>query len=183
MDSADLISLNVGGTIFTTTLATLTKDPDSMLAAMFRSSDLPPAKKDSNGCYFIDRSPRPFEVILDFLRTGHLNNLNGCTLRQLEVEADFFGLSGLQEILRQKGQAPQAQYDLPVWMKELEVVDKEILRIFRLGRNSHNKHDTTLNAVLQNCNMNRSASVAFLEATKKLQLRKSEILKNGPNSA
>ena len=45
MDSAELISLNVGGTVFTTTVATLTKDPDSMLAAMFRSADLPPAKK------------------------------------------------------------------------------------------------------------------------------------------
>ena len=45
MDSAELISLNVGGTVFITTVATLNKDPDSMLAAMFRSADLPPAKK------------------------------------------------------------------------------------------------------------------------------------------
>ena len=85
--------------------------------------------KDSNGCYFLDRCPRPFEVILGFLRTGELTNLNGCTKRQLEVEADFFGLSGLQEILRQGGQAPKAQEDLPDWMRELEAVDKEIHRI------------------------------------------------------
>merc|ERR1712117_619602 len=103
---------------------------------------------------------------------------------QLEVEADFFGLSGLQDILRQRGQAPKAEEDFPEWMRELEVVDKEILRIFRLGRYSNNKHFDSLNAVLNaNCNRNSPASVAFLEATKKLQERKSDILKNRPNRA
>ena len=142
--------------------------------------------KDSNGCYFLDRCPRPFEVILGFLRTGELTNLNGCTKRQLEVEADFFGLSGLQEILRQRGQAPKAQEDLPDWMRELEAVDKEIHRISRLGGDSNTNHVTSLSAVLQhiNCNWRESpASVALLETTKKLQERKSDILKNGPKSA
>ena len=179
MDSADLISLNVGGTIFTTTLATLTKDPDSMLAAMFRSSDLPPAKKDSNGCYFIDRSPRPFEVILDFLRTGHLNNLNGCTLRQLEVEADFFGLSGLQEIIRQRLQ----EDNITDWMTELEGVKNSITRVFRLAQFS--LHEPEGHVKLMNsyrwCEKGNPVADAFLEATRKLQERKLEIMNNTPH--
>ena len=141
--------------------------------------------KDSNGCYFLDRSPRPFEVILDFLRTGHLHNLNGCTLGQLEVEADFFGLSGLQDILRQRGQAPKAQEDFPDWMKELEAVNKEILRIFQLARTSFNyNHVTTLTSVgvPTSQGVKSPAAAAFLEATRKLQERKSDILKNRQNS-
>ena len=34
-----------------------------MLAAMFRSApSIPPAKRDSNGCYFIDRNPDTFKA-------------------------------------------------------------------------------------------------------------------------
>ena len=48
--SGQLIFLNVGGTIFTTTVATLTKYPDSLLAAMFNlESERPPARKDDKG--------------------------------------------------------------------------------------------------------------------------------------
>ena len=41
-----------------------------------------------------------FKVILGYLRTGRLDNLYSCTLKQLEVEADFFGLTGLIEVIQ-----------------------------------------------------------------------------------
>ena len=48
------IKLNVGGQIFKTSIATLLKDPDSMLAAMFSERfDVKPDEED--GAYFIDR--------------------------------------------------------------------------------------------------------------------------------
>ena len=138
--------------------------------------------KDSNGCYFLDRSPRPFEVILDFLRTGHLHNLNGCTLGQLEVEADFFGLTGLQDILRQRGQAPKAQEDWPDWMRELDVVEKKLLRIVQLSHSYSKKNVEIVRSALHG-SLRSPGPAALLEAAKKLQERKTDILKNGPNSA
>jgi len=66
----DIIELNVGGTVFTTYLQTLTKIPESMLAAMF--SGRFPLNKDSTGRIFIDRDPRIFRYILTYLRSGEL---------------------------------------------------------------------------------------------------------------
>lgn len=53
------VRLNVGGQIFKTSLATLLKDPDSMLAAMFsKQFDVKPDEED--GAYFIDRDGTHF---------------------------------------------------------------------------------------------------------------------------
>jgi hypothetical protein len=50
--------LNVGGYIFTTSLSTLQKYEDSMLAVMF--SGRHDIVKDENGHYFIDRDGKYF---------------------------------------------------------------------------------------------------------------------------
>ena len=99
-----IISLNVGGSIFTTTVATLTQYPDSMLAAMFDpESERPPAVTDKEGNFFIDRDPKPFEVILSFLRSARLReNLLSCTLEEVEWEADYYGLKELLKIVEQR---------------------------------------------------------------------------------
>ena len=53
------IKLNVGGQIFKTSLETLRKDPDSMLASMFSERfDVEPDEED--GAYFIDRDGTHF---------------------------------------------------------------------------------------------------------------------------
>ena len=104
--SGEVISLNVGGTIFATSVATLTQYPNSMLGAMFDpESERPPARKDGQGNYFIDRDPEPFKVVLSFLRTARLTNPCGCTLEQLECEADYFGLEELLKIIRERRKA------------------------------------------------------------------------------
>ena len=49
--------------------------PGSMLARMFSSETeevMAAAAKDETGAYLIDRSPKYFEPILDYLRTGML---------------------------------------------------------------------------------------------------------------
>uniref|UniRef100_A0A3B4YN96 Potassium channel tetramerization domain containing 9b n=1 Tax=Seriola lalandi dorsalis TaxID=1841481 RepID=A0A3B4YN96_SERLL len=69
----DWLTLNVGGRCFTTTRSTLvSKEPESMLAHMFREKDVWGNKQDSQGAYLIDRSPDYFEPILNYLRHGQL---------------------------------------------------------------------------------------------------------------
>ena len=65
------VKLNVGGSKFETTLSTLTRHPDSMLAVMFSGRHEVP--QDDDGYVFIDRDGTHFRIILNFLRTGVLD--------------------------------------------------------------------------------------------------------------
>jgi len=73
-DHNKIIRICVGGRNFKTTRTTLMSDENCMLAKMFENdeSGRAPAAKDENGYYFIDRSPKYFESILNFLRTGEI---------------------------------------------------------------------------------------------------------------
>ena len=62
----NVIVLNVGGTIYTTTKATLHRDRSSMLAALFSGRYKIPI--DPNGRFFIDRDGQNFSFILAYLR-------------------------------------------------------------------------------------------------------------------
>ena len=93
------VKLNVGGQHFTTSVQTLTKDPNSMLAAMFSGKfDMKPSE---DGSFFIDRDGTHFRFILNFLRTGKLTLPEGATCtKELEEEAEFYQIQGLIEALR-----------------------------------------------------------------------------------
>ena len=62
------IKLNVGGNIYQTSLETLTKHPESLLAEMFSARFN--LKQGSDGCYFVDRDGTHFRHILNYLRSG-----------------------------------------------------------------------------------------------------------------
>ena len=93
------VKLNVGGQHFTTSVQTLTKDPNSMLAAMFSGKfDMKPSE---DGSFFIDRDGTHFRFILNFLRTGKLTLPEGATCtKELEEEAKFYQIHGLIDALR-----------------------------------------------------------------------------------
>lgn len=88
------VKLNVGGHTFTTSVQTLTKDPNSMLAAMFSGKfEMKPAE---DGAFFIDRDGTQFRFILNYLRTGKLTLPEGATfLKELEEEAEFYQIQGI----------------------------------------------------------------------------------------
>jgi hypothetical protein len=89
-----VISLNVGGTIYTASLATLTRYSKSMLAAMF--SGRMPLETDTNGNYFIDRDGKLFRYVLNFLRSGQLHLPKGfAEIEQLKQEVDFYQLKDM----------------------------------------------------------------------------------------
>ena len=93
------VKLNVGGQHFTTSVQTLTKDPNSMLAAMF--SGRFNMKPSEDGSFFIDRDGTHFRFILNFLRTGKLTLPEGARFtKELEEEAEFYQIQGLIDALR-----------------------------------------------------------------------------------
>ena len=90
----DIVHLNVGGTLYTTTKATLCRFPNSMLGAMFNGAM--PTTKDESGHYFIDRDGSLFMYVLNFLRSAHLALPEGFKhCDQLALEADFFQIEPL----------------------------------------------------------------------------------------
>jgi len=95
----EVISLNVGGHIYTTTLCTLRKlEPNSMLARMF--SGLMGVRKDAHGNYFIDRDGTHFGYILNYLRDGDVDLPSNPLIRkQLLRECLFYQVQGLIERL------------------------------------------------------------------------------------
>ncbi|XP_020624751.1 uncharacterized protein LOC110062217 isoform X2 [Orbicella faveolata] len=89
-----MLKLNVGGHLFSTSLATLNKDPGSMLHAMF--SGRFDTKPSEDGSYFIDRDGTHFRYILNYLRTGQLVVPEDKVVRrELLTEAEFYQVEGI----------------------------------------------------------------------------------------
>ena len=92
------IKINVGGRIFKTSLKTLRKEPESVLALMF--SEKFNLKKEDDGSFFIDRDGTIFHHVLNYLRDGKiLEDVIEDHEQQLQREAEFYGLSGLKELI------------------------------------------------------------------------------------
>jgi hypothetical protein len=90
--AADAVTLNVGGSVFTTTRATLQADPHSFLGVMFSGRHA--LRLDDQGHACIDRSPAAFDDVLTWLRCRALPPTNA-RRRALYAEADFYAMQGL----------------------------------------------------------------------------------------
>jgi len=97
-DFPELIEINVGGRIYTTTKTTLTTAP-SMLSKMF-SGEFKTGLVDSSGRPFIDRNPRAFFYVLEFLRTGQRIDTLKCDGTKEEVNNEFiyFGINAPADV-------------------------------------------------------------------------------------
>ncbi|XP_032432235.1 BTB/POZ domain-containing protein KCTD7 [Xiphophorus hellerii] len=93
----EVISLNVGGTLFTTRLSTLRRYDDTMLAAMFSGRHYIP--RDAEGRYFIDRDGAYFGDILNFLREGELPQRD--RVRSVHREAQYYAIGPLLDRLEE----------------------------------------------------------------------------------
>ncbi|CAF3893648.1 unnamed protein product [Rotaria magnacalcarata] len=90
--TVDIINLNVGGQRFSTSRQTLTWISDSFFTAMLNG--LISTNRDDQGYIFIDRDPKLFSIILNYLRTKELD-INGCDLHMLKHESEFYGVQPL----------------------------------------------------------------------------------------
>ena len=90
------VTLNVGGSFFTTTESTLTRYSDTLFTGLLRnqnhdylSQERPPAPP------FIDRDPTHFRLILNFMRDGVvLKPESDKETAELMMEASFYGYGG-----------------------------------------------------------------------------------------
>ena len=105
MASDEVLSINVGGVVYTTTRSTLAKYPDSMLGTMFNGKYVP-TNCDNQGNYFIDRDGYMFRHVLNFLRSGRLCLPQGFKdFDLLEAEADFYQIAPMISAI-QEARAP-----------------------------------------------------------------------------
>ena len=56
----------------------------------------------TDGAYFLDRNPRYFPYVLDYLRNGQLVLDSDISLKAIKYEASYFGLVNLEEELNKK---------------------------------------------------------------------------------
>lgn len=77
---------------FSTSRQTLMLVPDSFFTALLsgRISSL----KDETGAIFIDRDPKTFAIILNYLRTRDID-LKNTDIRTLRLEAEYYGIAPL----------------------------------------------------------------------------------------
>ncbi|GFQ66350.1 hypothetical protein TNCT_108941 [Trichonephila clavata] len=99
------VHIDVGGSIYTSSLETLTKHPDSRLARMFNGS-IPIVLDSLKQHYFIDRDGKMFRHILNFMRTNNLS-----------LPDDFNELDLLYEEAR--------FYDIPAMVRQIEQLKRE----------------------------------------------------------
>jgi len=99
--SDSIITIDIGGQIFRTTLSTLTKYPGSLLGTMFSHLDsgLAPIAKTKEGNYFLDANPIYFGEILEYLRHGKIIAKDSVLLEGVKELANYFGLTELLQEL------------------------------------------------------------------------------------
>ncbi|KFB51837.1 AGAP004087-PA-like protein [Anopheles sinensis] len=88
----DIVHLNVGGTRFSTSRQTLTWVPDTFFTSLLngRISSL----RDETDAIFIDRDPKLFSLILNYLRTKEID-IKSVDIRVLRHEAEFYNIAPL----------------------------------------------------------------------------------------
>ncbi|XP_022690838.1 BTB/POZ domain-containing protein kctd15-like isoform X4 [Varroa jacobsoni] len=95
------VHIDVGGTIYTSSLETLTKYPESRLGKLFNGS-IPIVLDSLKQHYFIDRDGKMFRHVLNFLRTGILVlPTDFAELALLVEEARFYDIPSLNRALQE----------------------------------------------------------------------------------
>ena len=117
------VVLDIGGTRFVTSKATLRGDPGSLLCAMTQpGSPMHYMRIDeyNSPIYFIDRDPAHFRHILNYLRLGSSWMSQSLPrelryLHEIRAEAEFYQLKGLVENLdRRIAILSEARFDVAI---------------------------------------------------------------------
>ena len=145
------VRLNIGGQYFTTSVHTLTKDPGSMLNAMF--SGRFETQPSEDGSFFIDRDGTYFRYILNYLRTGKLLLPNDELVRiwdELLAEAEYYQIQGIVDDLTSRAEpkfhesvilnSDQA-VTLVSWLPREDSELGEVVLLYRASRDGWNSFE------------------------------------------
>lgn len=102
MLSKEWVRLNVGGTVFLTSRATLAKDPQSFLARIANEDTELGSDKDETGAFLIDRDPHYFSPVLNFLRHGKVHLDRNVTEESVLEEAEFYNVADMVKVLKER---------------------------------------------------------------------------------
>lgn len=111
-----LVYLNVGGVAYTTTVNTLTSVPGSLFWDLLghHSNMVESPARTASGELFLDRNGKVFSFVLEYLRAAANKEMyyplpeDAGELATLAREAEYFGLSGLVDRIRNSAIMPQA---------------------------------------------------------------------------
>jgi hypothetical protein len=99
------VKLDVGGQYFCTTIDVLTKS-ESIFSQMFTGGSGFEATQDPrDGSYYIDRNPRYFDCILEFMRTGAIRTMKKLDKQEkaeLLLDAEYYVYPALLQFLGDK---------------------------------------------------------------------------------
>ncbi|XP_077943798.1 BTB/POZ domain-containing protein KCTD14 isoform X2 [Gasterosteus aculeatus] len=94
-----VVQLNVGGQMFSTSVSTLRKHPESKLVELL--SRPPRARGEAQGHYFIDRDGTHFGAVLEYLRSDRLPAEN---IQEVHREAVYYNIQPLVKLLEETPQ-------------------------------------------------------------------------------
>jgi len=165
------VKLNVGGSLFYTTLGTLTNRHDSLLRAMFsRRMDV---RTDSDGWVLIDRSGKHFGKILNYLRDGIIPLPdNKIDLKDLLEEAKYYCLPELsmeiEEELKKHGDdlVPRCRVTLVTSQKEERMLiaktEKPVIKLIcSRYNNKYSYTSQSIDNILKNVELFDKLSLRF----------------------
>ncbi|KAJ1476538.1 BTB/POZ protein, partial [Baffinella frigidus] len=90
------VKFNVGGTVFQVAVSTIQSQPEGLLAKMIDGRFK--CGKDEGGAFFVDRSPRFFDIVLDVHRDNKVHPLTPeFTRERVLEELEFYGLQDFSE--------------------------------------------------------------------------------------
>ncbi|XP_063807372.1 BTB/POZ domain-containing protein KCTD14 isoform X1 [Pseudophryne corroboree] len=124
-----IVQLNIGGDVYTTTLATLKKYQGSKLFEMFNGQ--PKLRTDSAGRYFIDREGKHFAHILEYLRNGQVPSQ--CIL-EVYKEALFYEIQPLVKKLEETPQIFGEQVGRKQFLARVPNYSENIEVMIRIAR-------------------------------------------------
>eukprot|EP01117_Protostelium_nocturnum_P000425 TRINITY_DN10491_c0_g1_i1.p1 TRINITY_DN10491_c0_g1~~TRINITY_DN10491_c0_g1_i1.p1 ORF type:complete len:284 (-),score=105.34 TRINITY_DN10491_c0_g1_i1:19-870(-) len=87
----EIIELNIGGVLYTTTRGTLLNQGKSSFFSGLLSGNFK-QNRDKRGALFIDRDGQYFAPILEYLRTGYVNIPKGIPIECVAREATFYSI-------------------------------------------------------------------------------------------
>jgi len=97
--SSSIVKLNIGGRLFTTSKNTL-KSQEGGFFSRIMDDEL-----DEFGALFVDRDPRNFYIILNYMRGQEIffDLLSESQIRELVSDCTFYGIRGLIHLMEEKG--------------------------------------------------------------------------------